>query len=51
MRPDHRGLGIGLAVVRGLANALGGSIVATSAGQGSGSEFIVTLPVSDSSIT
>jgi signal transduction histidine kinase len=50
-RPDQRGLGIGLAVVRGLVNALGGSIVATSAGPGCGSEFIVTLPVSDSKTT
>jgi diguanylate cyclase len=48
-RPDQRGLGIGLAVVRGLVNALGGSIIATSAGLGCGSEFIVTLPLSDPS--
>jgi PAS domain S-box-containing protein len=38
------GLGIGLALVRGLLSLHGGSIEARSAGLGSGSEFVVTLP-------
>lgn len=41
---DRRGLGIGLAVVRGLVNALGGRIVASSEGPGRGGEFVVSLP-------
>lgn len=39
------GLGIGLAVVRELVEAHGGSVVASSAGHDLGSEFVVTLPV------
>ena len=39
------GLGIGLALVKGLLNLHGGSIEAKSAGTGHGSEFIVSLPV------
>jgi PAS domain S-box-containing protein len=39
------GLGIGLALVRGLVLLHGGEIEARSAGLGCGSEFIVTLPV------
>jgi signal transduction histidine kinase len=39
------GLGIGLAVVRELVEAHGGSVVASSAGKGQGSEFVVTLPL------
>lgn len=39
------GLGIGLTMVRELVEAHGGSVVATSAGTGLGSEFIVTLPL------
>jgi signal transduction histidine kinase len=42
---DAAGLGIGLAVVRSLVEAHGGSIVAHSAGAGLGSEFVVTLPL------
>lgn len=42
----HRdGLGIGLAVVRELVVAHGGSVVARSAGSGLGSAFEVTLPL------
>jgi len=42
---DSRGLGIGLAVVRELAEAHGGSVVAGSRGPALGSEFVVTLPL------
>lgn len=42
---DPGGLGIGLAVVRELVHAHGGSVVARSAGKGLGSEFVVTLPL------
>jgi diguanylate cyclase (GGDEF)-like protein len=38
------GLGIGLSIVRELTEAHGGRIVASSPGQGLGSEFVVTLP-------
>ncbi|MDL2354225.1 MAG: ATP-binding protein [Pseudomonadota bacterium] len=38
------GLGIGLALVRGLVGLHGGSISATSGGVGQGSEFLVRLP-------
>jgi CheY-like chemotaxis protein len=40
------GLGIGLALVRKLAEMHGGSVEAHSAGEGLGSEFTVTLPLS-----
>jgi CheY-like chemotaxis protein/nitrogen-specific signal transduction histidine kinase len=39
------GLGIGLALVRGLVALQGGSIAASSAGTGMGSEFTVRLPL------
>jgi signal transduction histidine kinase len=39
------GLGIGLTVVRALVRAHGGDLVAHSAGAGSGSQFVVTLPL------
>ena len=38
------GLGIGLALSKGMVELHGGSIEARSAGEGRGSEFIVTLP-------
>lgn len=39
------GLGIGLTVVRELVEAHGGKVIATSEGNGKGSEFVVTLPL------
>jgi signal transduction histidine kinase len=40
------GLGIGLAVVRDLVEAHGGTVTARSPGRDLGSDFIVTLPMS-----
>jgi len=42
---DNRGLGIGLAVVRELVDAHGGTVFASSAGKDQGSRFVVTLPL------
>jgi diguanylate cyclase len=42
---DESGLGIGLAVVHELVKAHGGTVAASSAGKGLGSEFIVRLPL------
>ncbi len=39
------GLGVGLALVKGLADLHGGSVEARSAGAGQGSEFVVRLPI------
>jgi PAS domain S-box-containing protein len=39
------GLGIGLALARGLAQLHGGSVSASSAGPGQGSEFVLRLPM------
>jgi signal transduction histidine kinase len=38
------GLGIGLALARGLIRLQGGDVTATSEGPGKGSEFVVRLP-------
>jgi len=45
----HGGLGIGLTLVRRLVGMHGGSVVASSAGLGQGSEFAVTLPLTQDS--
>lgn len=39
------GLGIGLAVVRDLVEAHGGTVTGRSAGRDLGSEFVLTLPL------
>jgi PAS domain S-box-containing protein len=44
------GLGLGLAIVRHLVELHGGSVYATSAGEGKGSTFIVQLPTQRSSM-
>jgi signal transduction histidine kinase len=41
------GLGVGLAIVRDLVEAHGGTVVGSSAGRNCGSEFVVTLPLAD----
>jgi signal transduction histidine kinase len=41
------GSGIGLAIARALARAMGGSVRADSDGPGTGSTFVVTLPVAE----
>ena len=49
-RPAQRGLGIGLALVRGLVQLHGGTVTASSAGLGKGSEFTVRLPLTKKEI-
>ncbi len=43
------GLGLGLALVKGLAELHGGTVSASSAGPGHGSEFVLHLPLEDRS--
>ena len=44
-KESHGGLGIGLSLVRGIVELHGGSVEAHSAGAGTGSEFVVRLPL------
>ncbi|MEO8310171.1 MAG: PAS domain S-box protein [Caldimonas sp.] len=44
------GLGIGLTLVRRLVEMHGGTVVARSAGRGEGSEFVVTLPLTQEAV-
>jgi len=46
----HGGLGIGLALVRHLVELHGGSVQARSAGAGTGSTFVIELPVAGPSV-
>jgi signal transduction histidine kinase len=46
-RASGAGLGLGLALVKGLVDVHHGSVVARSDGPGTGSEFIVRLPVTE----
>ena len=41
------GLGLGLTLVRSLVTMHGGTVIAHSAGEGKGSEFVVRLPLAD----
>jgi PAS domain S-box-containing protein len=43
--PDQKGLGVGLCMVRSLVGMHGGAVTAHSAGQGSGAELVVRLPL------
>ena len=47
---QNAGLGIGLSLVRGLVEAHGGSVKATSGGPGTGSEIVVRLPAEASAV-
>jgi signal transduction histidine kinase len=44
-RGSHGGMGIGLALVKGLVELHGGTAEARSGGPGKGSEFVITLPL------
>ncbi|MGH9421071.1 MAG: hybrid sensor histidine kinase/response regulator, partial [Thermoanaerobaculia bacterium] len=46
----HGGLGLGLSIVRYIAEAHGGTVSAESEGRGKGSTFTVTLPVKASAV-
>jgi CheY-like chemotaxis protein len=44
---DKGGLGLGLAIVRSIVERHDGRVIATSDGEGKGSEFLVVLPAAD----
>ena len=45
------GVGIGLTAVRALTESMGGQIVASSAGRGCGSRFVLTLPLATTPVS
>ena len=47
LEKNRGGLGIGLALVKGIVEMHGGTVEAKSAGRGAGSEFRVTLPTAE----
>lgn len=47
---NGNGLGLGLTVVKELVQAHGGTVTASSAGAGTGTEFVVTLPWAPASV-
>ncbi|MEO6334478.1 MAG: ATP-binding protein [Pyrinomonadaceae bacterium] len=47
---SNTGLGLGLSIVKILVNKHGGSVTAFSDGLGKGSEFVVTIPLTDSKL-
>jgi PAS domain S-box-containing protein len=47
---SHGGLGLGLALVKGLLEMHGGQVSATSAGLGRGAQFVTWLPLSGSAV-
>jgi PAS domain S-box-containing protein len=47
-RSDEGGLGIGLALVKSLVEMHGGTVSAHSSGRGTGSTFVIRLPLADS---
>ena len=48
-RADHKGLGLGLAIVRSVVQMHGGSVEVASEGEGKGSTFTVRIPASEAS--
>ncbi|HSK03057.1 MAG TPA: ATP-binding protein [Kofleriaceae bacterium] len=44
---SHRGLGVGLNLVRRIVELHGGTVRAASAGTGQGSEFVIELPIAE----
>ena len=47
MARRHEGMGLGLAIVRGVADAHGGRVWAESPGPGEGTTFTIALPIQD----
>jgi signal transduction histidine kinase len=46
---QHRGMGLGLSIVKNLVEMHGGSVAASSAGENQGSTFVVRLPLASES--